>query len=245
MRVVTTSNRLGLEQYGRRWLDSRKNWPQGPIFTRGQTKFVYYTEGFDIPQEYWPIECKDLSELTEFTHWKAKYRHYIAPMWRWDVVRFANKIFAMVDAMADYDGIGVWCDADVVTFDKIPDGFVEDQLGDAFIALYQRTGTYSETGLWLMQCNHPQKKPFLNLLRNWYLGGKFRQCEEWVDCIAVDMAIKALGDKIKVKNLSGEHSLEMHPQALSEFGKYCDHTKGLRKAKGYSMENTAHMAARA
>ena len=86
-------------------------------------------------------------------------------MWRWDVVRFAHKVFAAYDALRDYDGIGVWCDADCTAYTDIPEGLIEDQVKDAYIALYQRKGMYSETGFWVMNCgysNHNERQLILS-----------------------------------------------------------------------------------
>src|SRR6059058_2747767 len=107
MRIVTTCSRKGLETYGHRWLDGMHNWPDA--------EFKFYTEGFTQPDG---TTGKDMDELAEFSAWKWEHVGYIPPDWRFDVVKFANKVFAAYDALYDYDGIGVWLDADVTTYRK-------------------------------------------------------------------------------------------------------------------------------
>lgn len=231
MRVVTTAPAFAVEPggYANRWLDSRKNWPKG-------TEFLFYTEGYTV-------DChgKDFAALPEFQAWKAKHRNYQPPSWQWDVVRYAHKVFAACDALYDYDGIGVWLDADCVTYKKIPEGFIERQLNGAYLAHYARTGMYTETGMWIMDCSKPGHKTFLDAWRNVYYTGHFKTLPHWHDCLTLDATIRASG--VPTFNLSGEFSKDMHPQAKTELGKYIDHCKGPRKTKGASPENKFRKAA--
>lgn len=231
MRVVTTCSKQGLEDYGHRWLDGRKKWPKG-------TDFQFYTEGFTV-------DCpgKDFRDLPEFSQWKLEHAYYIPSDWCWDVVRYANKVFAACDALYDYDGIGVWLDADCVTGVKVPKDLMKQQLDGHYLACYQRTGLYTETGLWIMDCSHPKHREFLDTWRAWYLSGQFKKLHHWHDCMILDATIRHFGDSITVKNLSGEFHKDMHPQAKSALGKYIDHCKGTRKAQGFSPENKHRIAA--
>lgn len=222
MRVVTTCHKAGLEQYGHRWLEGRKNWPKA--------EFHFYREGFELD-----LPGKDFTELKEFSAWKARHLFYKPPDWRFDVVRFAHKVFAIHDALYDYDGIGVWLDADVVTHKKIPKGLIEKQVEGVYVAHYGRTGLYTETGLVIFDCSHKQHKQFLNTWKDWYLSGRFRKGPQWHDCIGFDLALKQTG--VPAFNLSGEHHKSMHPMSVTELGKYLDHCKGARKDLGYSPEN--------
>jgi len=229
MRVVTTSSKQGLEDYGYRWLESRKNWPSAD-----QPLFIYYTEGFNV-------DCGatvELATIPGFAEWKAKHRRYVPPSWQFDVVRYANKVFAAYDAFRDYDGIGVWLDADCVTYKPIPEGLIERQLNGAYFAHYGRTGMYTETGMWIVDCSHSQHKAFFDFWRNVYLTERYKQLPQWHDCFTLDATIRVFSQLCKFENLSGEHHKTMHPQALSELGKYIDHCKGSRKATGKSPENT-------
>lgn len=223
IRVVTTCNKQGLEDYGHRWLEGRKFWPKG-------TDFSFYTEGFTV-------DCpgKDFAGLPEFSAWKRRHSRYRPPSWKWNVTGYAHKAFAACDALYDYDGIGVWLDADCVTYAKIPVGLLESQVKDVYLAHYARPGMYTETGMWIMNCAYPGHKEFLDKWRDWYLSDKFKNLPQWHDCFTLDATIRQT--KVPTFNLSGEHSKAMHPMALTEFGKYIDHCKGPRKVLGRSPEN--------
>lgn len=228
MRVVTTCHKEGLESYGHRWLDSRKQWPKG-------TDFQFYTEGFSV-------DCpgKDLSQIPELVTWKRRHSDYRAPSWQWDVVRYSNKVFAAIDALYDYDGIGVWLDADCVTFKKIPKGLIEKRVEGSYLACYQRTGMYTETGFWIMDCRHKEHRLFLDTWKSLYLSDRFKDLPHWHDCLTLDATIRLTG--AKVTNLSGEAHKHMHPMAVTELGRYIDHCKGERKQQGRSPENRFHVA---
>lgn len=159
------------------------------------------------------------------------------------MVKFAHKVFAAHDALYDFDGIGVWVDADCVTYAEIPKGLIEKQVEDAYLACYQRTGMYTETGLWIMDCAHAEHWAFLDFWKDIYLSDKFKSLPQWHDCLTLDATIRRFGSRINVNNLSGAHHKAMHPQALSELGKYIDHCKGPRKAAGLSPENKHRKAA--
>lgn len=223
MRVFTTAPKSALETYIPRWLDSRENWPKG-------TDFRFYTEGFKV-------DCpgKDLSEIPELEAFKKRHQGFRPPDWRFDVVRFANIAFAAYDALYDYKGIGIRLDGDCVTYKKLPKKLIEEQVKDAYLACYQRVGLYTETGFYIVNCAHPKHKEFMDTFRDWYLSERFKHFPHWHDCIGWDWAIRQTG--VPVKNLSGEHGKSMHPQALSEFGKYIDHQKGARKELAKSPEN--------
>jgi hypothetical protein len=219
LRVVTTCHKAGMQEYGWKWLDSKKHW---------KAEFLMYGEGFEAD--------RDVADIPELEAFKRRYAGYRAPDWRFDVVRFANKAFAAYDALRNYDGIGVWLDADCVTYKRVPKGLIEKQVEGAYIACYQRAGMYTETGLWIVDCTHPQHGQFMDTFRDWYTSGKFKGFGSgWHDCIAFDYAIKATG--VPVNNLSGDQSRSMHPMAVTELGRYIDHQKGARKQLDKSPEN--------
>lgn len=236
MRVVTTAHKAGLDLYGQRWLDSRRHWP-------ANTDFWWYTEGYELPRQKDEksgerIVRRDFSELPEFMQWKAKHQGYVPPNWEYNVIGYSHKVFAAIDALYDYDGIGVWLDADCVTYRKIPPEVIEQQLGAGnYLACYQRKGYHTETGFWIMDCAHPEHHAFLDAWMAWYLTNSFKQLSVWHDCQTLDATIRHFGERVKVNNLSGDKSNEMHPMALTELGRYIDHCKGPRKIKGVSPEN--------
>lgn len=256
MKVVTTVHKAGLEQYGFRWFESMKNWPEN-------TEFRAYVEGFPDkdaaaqavvkscmdhplfkgiglgrgPWPELPLTVPRTEDVPRLEAFKQRYSTYKAPDWRHDIVRFSNKVFAAYDALYDHDGIGVWLDADVVTDKPIPAGYVEDQLGDAYLAHFDRPGHYTETGLWLMNCAHPKHREFLDLWVRWFEEDAFTRFDEWHDCTTLDATIRLTG--VPTKSLSGRYGNLMHPMAKADFSRYLDHCKGARKVAGSSPERVA------
>lgn len=231
---MTTCHKSGIEEFGHRWLEGRENWPKG-------TEFHWYTEGYPQPEG---TVGKDFADMPEFAAWKKRHAAYQPHDWRWDVVKYAHKVFAAADALADFDGIGVWLDADCVTYKKVPRRLIEKAVETAYMAHYGRTGMYTETGMWIVNCAHPCHKDFLRTWQDIYLNDEFKQFPQWHDCMTLDATIRAYAKAgVEFNNLSGEFHKDMHPQAKSEFGKYCDHTKGPRKVKGFSPENKFRHAA--
>lgn len=228
MRVVTTVHKAGFEVYGHRWVDGIKNWPEA--------EWVMYAEGFVTET----VPCKRIEDLPRLEAFKRTHRGYRSIGWEHDVVRFSNKVFAAYDALYDYDGLGVWLDADCVTHAKIPKGYIENLLPEGFyMGQFNRTGFCTETGFWVMNCSHPQHKAFLDAWLAVYESGSFKNLTEWHDCAILDsITRKFVNEKlIRVLNLSGEHSKTEHPMSYCEIGQWIDHCKGRRKIAGKSHEN--------
>ena len=232
MKVITTVHKDGFDEYGHRWVEGLKNWPKA--------EFVMYAEGFDPDG----ISSKRVESLKGLEAFKAQYAHYKPLNWRFDVVRFSNKVFAAYDAFYDYKGVGVWCDADVVTHKLLPPGYVQGLLPEGhYLALFKRAGHYPETGFWVMDCSHPMHQAFLDTWVAWFETGAFKELNEWHDCTTLDATIRRFEKQgMKTHSLSGEFERDMHPMARVELAKYLDHCKGPRKAAGFSPENTFRTA---
>lgn len=231
MRVVTTCHKEGYELYGDRFEQGWLNWPE-------TAELYWYTEGFtpNLPR----ATIIDNTNLHDLQNFKNKYNGYAPPAWQWDVVKFSNKVFAVADAFRDYKGIGVWLDADCITYEKIPDGYIESLLPeDCYMAMFKRSGMYTETGLWIVNCGHEYHNDFMRELLDWYETGAFKKLHAWHDCEILDATVRRFekAGLIKTASLSGEHEKEMHPMAKVELAKYLCHLKGRRKALVCSPEN--------
>jgi hypothetical protein len=235
MRLVTSCTGKHFEEYAYRLFDSFKHFPKG-------TELWWYTEGFTLPHQDGIVQI-DIASIPELTAFKEKHAAYKAPNYLFDVARFSNKVYAACEALKDYDGIGGWIDADCVLLKDIPEGYIEGHLQEAYIALLQRKGMYSETGFWLMDCSKPEHRDFLSMWTEWYRSEAFKGLTNWTDCETLDATIRRFQkDGLKVTSLSAGHEKDMHPLTKIALGKFIDHTKGSRKKLGYSPERESPVA---
>jgi hypothetical protein len=223
MRVISTCHKAGWDVYGKRWLEGLKHWPK-------ETEFILYTEGFDLDHPL--VLSKRVEDLPRAQAFKAKYAHYTPFAWRWDIVKWSNKVFAAYDALYDYEGLALWLDADCMTLQDIPAGYIEGMLppGD-FWAGFKRTGWQTETGFWIMDCWHRERRRFLDTWIQWLESGSFKNLEQWCDASTLDATIRAFtrDGLIEVASLSGEFEKEEHPMSKVELSKYINHLKGALK----------------
>lgn len=232
IRCVTTCHLDGWNQYGSKLLSGWHHFPES-------CELVWYTEGYSIPDTERVTQI-DNSTLTELQEFKKRHSFYRPPYYLWDVVRFSHKVFSVLDALKDHDGLGVWIDADIVPYADMPEDYMERLIGDSYIAMFRRKGMYSECGFWIVDCSHKSHGEFLGRLRSMYVDGKFKSFHEWHDSYLMDVVIRGMEREglISIENLSGVHSSEGHPMARADIARYLDHTKGpSRKRLGVSPEN--------
>lgn len=238
MRVVTTAHKEGYEVYAHRLRDTWHLWPES-------AELYWYTEGYDVSgPRITAIENTKLQSLQMF---KSRFSNYRPPSYLFDVVRFSHKVYAAIDALIDYDGIGVWLDSDCVTLQQIPEGYIESLLpAGKYIGMFMRRGMYTETGFWIMDCRHEQHRAFLSTWQDWYDSRSFVGLSNWTDCETLDATVRKFmkAGLIEAYSLSGDQDIDGHPMAHVELAKYIDHCKGPRKIAGYSPEN-ANVAAAA
>jgi hypothetical protein len=230
MRLVTTCNEKQFHEYAHRLFDGFEHFPQG-------TELWWYTEGFSLPKKDGIVQIST-DKLQELQMFKTRWDGYVPPNYLYDVVRFSHKVFATVDALHDYQGIGVWIDADCVPLKTIPSGFIEGHLQGKYMAMLKRRGMYTETGFWIADCAHPVHADFMHMWAEWYRSGAFKDLANWTDCETLDATVRRFEKDglIQTVSLSGEFDKDMHPMTKIELGKYIDHCKGARKAAGFSPE---------
>lgn len=230
--AVTTCHAEGWQQYGRRMAESwRQHWSvplrvYGEGFTDGGTGHMAVDLNTAAP---WLAKFKALHP----------YKHPGRPYnYRMDAARFAHKVAAVM-AAAESPEIDflIWVDADTVTHQDVPPGFVESLLpkADEYIAWLDRKNKYPECGFFILNCRHTKHGMFLRALRKAYVGGELFNLEEWHDSYVIEQIVKRLG--LPTKSLSGKAGFNTsHPFVNGPLGAYMDHLKGSRKAAGKSLE---------
>lgn len=237
MKVVTTVHKAGFDEYGHRWCESIVNWTGAEFEMRvegieslGELKASAAINSMRGRLSF--SRCEDLPRLVAF---KARHAAYKPPSWRYDIVRFSNKVFAAYDALYDHDGLGVWLDADAVTYRPIPEGYIESLLPEGCYMAHFKRHHYTETGFWIVDCKHPKHREFFDYWLGWFETDAFKNLPEWHDCTTLDATIRAM--KLPTHSLSGEFEGDMNPLARSDLSRYLQHMKGKRKGMLFDPDN--------
>lgn len=257
--VLTTFHQPGLDKYAQRFLDSFAHCVDKRI------KLMVYAEACTpVNPDSNQIEILDatvvLPKLNAFKQrWgnvpKAngdvsnepqRNRKDWNKTFKWDAVRFANKVYAVLDAWEKNTGWIVWMDADTyVHSDWSYDDFVNLLPSHSYITYVGRgkgSQTWPECGFYGMNKNHPVCHEFLKEFERMYEdaeNGMFL-LDEWHDSYIFGEILN------KYKEFpSHDYSAEMylreaksggggHPLINGPLGKWMDHMKGGRKERGRS-----------
>jgi len=258
--VVTTFHPAGLSKYGQRFLDSFAARVDKRI------KLLVYAENCKpINPDPSRIEILDAAEvLPKLNAFKAKWGHipkangdvsnepqrHTRKDWdkqfKWDAVRFANKTYAVYDAVTRSKDWCIWMDADTfVHSDWSYEEFIKLLPKKSYITYVGRgkgSQTWPECGFYGLNLNHPVCHEFLKEFERMYEdadNGMFL-LDEWHDSYI-------FGEVLKMYNQfpSHDYSADMylreaksggggHPLINGPLGKWIDHMKGGRKDKGKS-----------
>lgn len=257
--VVTTFHQPGLELYGQRFLDSFAERVDKRI------KLLVYAEDCQPVNpdnnQITVLNAKvALPKLVEFKRrWKDDPRANGIPpdeikrrrkdwnkAFKWDAVRFANKVYAVFDACRQSKDWCVWMDADTFVHSNWSyDQFKNLLPEDAYITYVGRgkgSQTWPECGFYGLNLNHPVCHSFLEDFETMYEdanNGIFK-LDEWHDSYVFGELLK------KYRELpSYDYSADMylreaksggggHPLINGPLGQWIDHMKGDRKIQGKS-----------
>lgn len=251
--LVTTFHQKGLDDYAQKFIESfEKNTFDIPL--------IIYAEDCDPLIESKNITCynqKKLKKLIEFKNrWKnvpkangkcppeikAKRPKDWHKEFKWDAVRFANKVYAVFDAAnkCNTDWI-VWIDADTIIHSKFNlDDLMNFLPSNSYISYLGRERKWPECGFYGINLKTEAGNNFLTLFEKMYEdaeNGIFK-LQEWHDSFVFDYVLTETQKQYpneSVHNISeGLIKGEGHPFINSELGKYIDHLKGNRKELGKS-----------
>lgn len=263
--VVTTFHEKGLETYAQRFLDSfAKNVDK-------RIKLIVYAEDCSPinpdSEQITIFDQKDvLHELVAFKEkWKSVPKANGIPpddikrrrprdhhkAFKWDAVRFSNKVYAVFDACnADTDWC-VWMDADTYIHSKWDyENFSKILPDDKWITYVGRgagSQTWPECGFYGLNMNNEVCKTFVKDFKQMYddaENGIFK-LEEWHDSYVFGHVL----DKMKKTNTNFlDYSADLymktaksggggHPLINTVLGQWMDHMKGDRKNSGRSLKS--------
>lgn len=258
--VVTTFHPEGYSLYGERFLKSFAEKVDKRI------KLIVYAENCK-PENPDPTRIEILDQISALPklvafkeRWKNDPRANGIPPddikakrprdwhkeFKWNAIRFANKVYAVFDACERSKDWCVWMDADSYIHNHWSyEEFIELLPKNAYITYVGRgkgSQTWPECGFYGMNLNHPVCHSFLEDFEAMYEdaeNGIFK-LEEWHDSYVFGELLK------KYKDFpSHDYSAEMylkeaktggggHPLINGPLGKWMDHMKGVRKEEGRS-----------
>ena len=260
--AVTTFHAEGMLTYGQRLIDS---WQQR---VDPKIKLIVYAEDCEPETNGTNVEVIDatfvLPKLSAFKQrwgnvpkangkcpWPEKRPRDHHKEFKWDAVRFANKVYAVFDAVArTNDTWTVWIDAD--TYVHTPINYEQFQQllpSDKWITFVGRgkgSQTWPECGFYGLNTEHDTCKKFLNEFERMYQdadNGIFR-LDEWHDSYVFGKILNQLTPIDKnfhdyskdIYNKTAKTGGGGHPLINSILGNYFDHMKGSRKNKGKSQK---------
>ena len=260
--TLTTFHKPGLDLYGQRFIDSfAKNVDK-------KIKLLVYAENCTPVNpdnnQITIIDAKELIKLNQFkSRWgnvpkangkcpfpeKRPRDHH--KEFKWDAVRFANKVYAVFDAVTRTDDQWtVWIDAD--TYVHTPINYEQFQQllpSDKWITFVGRgkgSQTWPECGFYGLNTHNKTCKKFLSEFERMYEdadNGIFN-LDEWHDSFVFGKILNQLTPFDKnfhdystgIYNKTAKTGGGGHPLINSVLGNYFDHMKGARKTKGKSQK---------
>lgn len=260
--VLTTFHQEGLELYGQRFIDSFAERVDKRI------KLLVYAEDCS-PKNPDPNQIEILDQTTALpklvafkNRWrddpkangtpppdiKARRPRDWHKKFKWDAVRFANKVYAVFDACERSDDWCIWMDADTVVHTAWSYEELKDLLPDTswitYVGRGKASATWPECGFYAMNLKDPVCQEFLQEFERMYEdadNGIFR-LDEWHDSYVFG---KILNDFKRtapnVLDYTAETILQTaktggggHPLINTKLGQWIDHLKGDRKKLGRS-----------
>jgi hypothetical protein len=258
--VVTTFHQAGLDLYAQRFLDSFAERVDDRI------KLIAYAENCE-PVNPKPEQITVLSaeeNLPKLQAFKEKWRgvpkaNGKCPFpekrprdyhkeFKWDAVRFANKVYAVFDACERSQDWCVWMDADQVVHSDWAyedwNRLLPDDKWITYVGRGKASASWPECGFYGLNLNNTTCKQFLEEFERYYQDAEngIFTLPEWHDSYVFG---KILNDFKKRDTNMHDYTANTvlqtartggggHPLINTELGRWVDHLKGARKKLGKS-----------
>jgi len=176
----------------------------------------------------WRMTAKQRSQFRN----KQAYEH------RYDAVRWSRQMFIPDHAILDCeDGdILVWLDCDVLTFDAIPQGFVEELLAGYDLVSVGKDNLNTDIGFWAIRVNCRTRR-FVREMADLFRTDRVFMLGQWRSGYVFDVVAEWFERFCELKHRRLATPGRRHVWFETSLGKYMDHLKGSqRKVAGYSKE---------
>ena len=250
---VSTFHKPVLNLYGQRFVDSfSKNidqqiklylYAEDCVPVTNDTRIHVMDHHATLPKLVaFKNKWKDVPKANGKCPWPERRPRDHHKEFKWNAIRFANKVYAVFDAAqrCDTDWI-VWLDAD--TYVHSPALYMDLQKFTpkrAWMSYLGRGKKWPECGFYGLNLKTDAAQEFLAEFERVYQDAEngIFQMEEWHDSYVFEEVRKKIQHKhsrVPFFNISGDLvNGEGHPMINSDLGKYFDHLKGDRKEVGKS-----------
>ena len=252
--VVSTFHKPVLDLYGQRFVDSfSKNidtaidlylYAEDCVPVTDDSRIHILDQKAELPKlvafkERWKNDPRANGIPPDEIKRRRKDHH---KAFKWDAIRFANKVYAVFDAAkrCDSDWI-VWMDADTYVHSPMSKQAFDRVLPNkSWVSYLARGKKWPECGFYGINLRTDAGQEFLKEFEHVYEHAEYGifRMEEWHDSYVFEEVRKKIALKypnVPIYNISGNLvNGEGHPLINSELGKYLDHLKGDRKNEGKS-----------
>lgn len=257
--AVTTFNKEGLDLYAQKFLDS---WAKN---TDDNMKLVAYAEKCEpvnpAPNKILVLDqATALPKLMKFKKdwgripmangvcpWPAKRPRDYHKAFKWDAIRFSNKVYSVFDACERYqDSWVVWMDADMVVHSpwsyKQYESLFPNNKWITYVGRGKGSQTWPECGFYGLNMTDSRCKEFVEAFEWMYENanvGIFK-LDEWHDSYVFGSCLERFKNKNvldyseDLSNGSVRSGGGGHPLINGVLGTWLDHLKGDRKKIGKS-----------
>lgn len=260
--VVTTFHQAGLEKYGQRFLDS---------FAKQVDKriklWVYAENCMPVNPDPDQINIVDaVTELPKLQQFKKQWHSIpkangVCPWpekrpkdhhktFKWDAVRFANKVYAVFDACDKNQNWVVWMDADTYVHSSWSYEDFRSLLPDTSWITYVGRGSHvqswPECGFYGLNLKNTVCREFLQEFESYYESAEQKMFiqKEWHDSYLFGIVLdqfkrhspNVIDYTAELKLTGAKTGGGGHPLINSKLGMWIDHLKGDRKDFGRSLK---------
>lgn len=237
LRFVSSFNTEGYTLYGRRFVESfLLNMPH-------ESELLLYTESDPIAWELPGDSRLKLLNLRELPSFETLHTIYNSLQifhgdYRYQLGKFFPKVWSLIGAAVEYEGVLVWVDADTEWFASLSPAFIEGCLDGKDIAVMSRNRWHLCSSFMVIDCLTHGAQVFIKTLADMYGKGEVLLFNEWHDAYVIESIIKGCVNRgeVLVSNITEVLKLPCPPGPYNIFDdvfRACArHLKGALKGRG-------------
>lgn len=190
VRFVSSFDDTGYQLYGRRFIESFLK------FMPDESELLLYSEADPTPWEFPEDSRLRLLNLKELPSFEVLFTIYNSLEifkrgdYRYQVGRTFPKIWAIIGASVEYDGILVWVDADTEWSAPLAPGFIEGCLHHRDIAVMERNRWHLCSSFVILDLLTRGAQVFIKTLADMYGRGEVLLLHEWHDAYVMQSIIQ-------------------------------------------------------